>query len=52
MYKIANKLRYLEGEEYASEIDAIIEEIQTKKLDTWGAYKQLIVRLQWQKQKA
>ena len=52
MYKIANKLRYLEGEEYATEIDSIIEEIQRKKLDTWGAYKQLIVRLQWQKQNA
>ncbi len=52
MYKIANKLRYLEGEEFATEIDAIIEEIQRKKLDTWGAYKQLIVRLEWQKQKA
>lgn len=45
LYKVANKLRLLYGEEYVAEIDEIIDEIQRKKLDTWGPYKNLIDKL-------
>ncbi|MGC9780363.1 MAG: TGS domain-containing protein [Candidatus Heimdallarchaeota archaeon] len=49
LYKVANKLRHLEGEEFVAEVDAIIEEIQRKKLDNWGPYKQLISWLESKK---
>jgi len=52
LYKVANRLRLLEGEEYAAEIDEIIDEIRRKKLDKSGDFKQLIVGLEWRKAEA
>lgn len=49
LYKMANKLRHLEGEDFAAEVDAIIEEIRRKKLDKWGPYEQLIKWLEGKK---
>ncbi|NHK32250.1 MAG: TGS domain-containing protein [Asgard group archaeon] len=49
LYKVANKLRGLVGEDFIVEVDAIIDEIQRKKLDSWGPYKQLILWLENQK---
>jgi len=49
LYKVANKLRYLEGEDFIAEVDAIIEEIQRKKMDSWGPYEQLIKWLEGKK---
>ncbi|NHJ47419.1 MAG: TGS domain-containing protein [Asgard group archaeon] len=49
LYRVANKLRGLVGEDFIAEVDSIIDEIQRKKLDTWGAYKKLIVWLEHQK---
>ena len=49
LYKVANKLRYLEGENFIAEVDAIIEEIQRKKMDSWGPYEQLIKWLEGKK---
>ncbi len=49
LYKIANKLRNLEGEEFVAEVDAIVEEIHRKKLDDWGPYEQLIKWLEGKK---
>ncbi|NHJ41072.1 MAG: TGS domain-containing protein [Asgard group archaeon] len=50
LYKVANKLRGLEGEDYIAQVDDLIDEIQRKKLDTWGPYKQLILWLENQKE--
>ncbi|HUT80133.1 MAG TPA: GTPase [Candidatus Bathyarchaeia archaeon] len=52
LYDTANRLRLLEGAEYAEEIDAIIDEIHRKKLDKFGDFKQLIVSLECQKAEA
>jgi small GTP-binding protein len=49
LYRVANKLRGLYGEEFVAEVDAIIDEIQRKKLDSWGPYKKLILWLENQK---
>ncbi|MCE7745051.1 MAG: TGS domain-containing protein [Candidatus Heimdallarchaeota archaeon] len=49
LYKIANRLRYVEGLDFAAEVDAIIEEIRRKKLDKWGPYEQLIKWLEGKK---
>ena len=49
LYKVANKLRGLVGEDFIAQVDDIIDEIQRKKLDTWGPYKQLIIWLEYQK---
>ncbi|NHJ31961.1 MAG: TGS domain-containing protein [Asgard group archaeon] len=49
LYKVANKLRLLEGEDFVAEVDAIIEEIRRKKLDKWGPYEQLIKWLESKK---
>lgn len=46
LYKTANRLRGLYNEEYAAEIDNIIEDIKRKKLDDNGNFKQLIVWLE------
>ncbi|MHA1244243.1 MAG: GTPase [Candidatus Heimdallarchaeota archaeon] len=51
-YRIGLRLELLEGEEFAEEIDKIIEEIYTKKLDSIGQFKQLIAELDWRKQEA
>ncbi|MHA1443046.1 MAG: GTPase [Candidatus Heimdallarchaeota archaeon] len=51
-YRIGLKLELLEGDEFAEEIDKIIEEIYTKKLDSIGQFKQLIAELDWRKQEA
>ncbi len=52
LYDVANRLRLLEGIEFAAEIDVIIEEIRRKKLDKFGDFKQLIVSLEWRKTEA
>ncbi len=49
LYKMANRLRYVEGLDFAAEVDAIIEEIRRKKLDKWGPYEQLIKWLEGKK---
>lgn len=49
LYKMANRLRYVEGLDFAAEVDAIIEEIRRKKLDSWGPYEQLIKWLEGKK---
>lgn len=49
LYKTANRLRYLEGEEFAAEIDEIIDEIRRKKLDKTGDFKHLIIWLEGRK---
>jgi small GTP-binding protein len=49
LYKVANKLRGLVGEEFIEQIDALIDEIRRKKLDKWGPYEQLIIWLEHQK---
>lgn len=49
LYKMANRLRYVEGLDFAAEVDAIIEEIRRKKLDKWGPYKKLIEWLEGKK---
>lgn len=49
LYNVANKLRGLVGEDFIAEVDALIDEIQRKKLDSWGPYKQLILWLEHQK---
>lgn len=46
---MANRLRYVEGLDFAAEVDAIIEEIRRKKLDSWGPYEQLIKWLEGKK---
>lgn len=49
LYKTANRLRYLEGDEFAAEIDLIIEDIRNKKLDKTGNFKNLIKWLEAKK---
>jgi small GTP-binding protein len=49
LYRVANKLGYLEGEEFVEEVDNTIEEIRRKKLDKWGPYEQLIKWLEGKK---
>ncbi|MHA1629646.1 MAG: GTPase [Candidatus Heimdallarchaeota archaeon] len=52
LYKIANRLRLVEGKEFIKAADATIEEIRSKKLDDWGPYKNLIKWLEEKKAEA
>ncbi|MBN1329205.1 MAG: TGS domain-containing protein [Candidatus Heimdallarchaeota archaeon] len=52
LYDTANRLRLLEGAEFAAEVDSIIDEIHRKKLDKFGDFKQLIMSLECRKVEA
>ena len=41
-FKVANKIRLLEGQELVDELTETIEDIKQKKLDKMGVYKLLI----------